>query len=267
MKKIILLTLMPLLLLACNNGEQAATNGTQTTPADGIQALSAGDSIVSRIDEERIYCYIKAEAPDPQLAKAMGEWIDDELGGDYPGDPADLQAIVSFYGKAIADTLRKEAKDCYDPTMAMEYEATIEKVFETDKVVTYALNTYMHIGGAHPSSRGLGVTFRKSDGRRLDWNIVRSYCQYELTEMIKERLKDYFGVSTEEEFENCLTGIETYNLPLPQTPPYFLENGIAFIYQQYEITAYAYGMPNDVIPYDSIRPMLSGWAKQLIEGL
>ena len=43
-----------------------------------------------------------------------------------------------------------------------------------------------------------------------------------------------------------------------------MENGVGFIYQQYEIAAYAMGMPNDTIPYERIKPFMTEWSKRLI---
>lgn len=42
------------------------------------------------------------------------------------------------------------------------------------------------------------------------------------------------------------------------------EEGFAFIYQQYEIAAYAMGMPTDIISYQQVKPYLTEWAKELL---
>jgi hypothetical protein len=209
-------------------------------------------------------CKVYAQQPEERLRLAVGEWLDEQLGGYYRGDATDLRALVDFYGKSITDTLRNELTDLPEGVI-VEYDARMEKVFETDKVVTYTLQTFINLGGAHPSSGEQGVTFRKSDGRRLTWDIVRHRFEYDFNEVLKESLKAYFNAKTDKDLEQMLfDGNNIYGLPLPKTPPFFMENGVGFIYQQYEIAAYAMGMPGDTIPYERIKPFMTEWAKRLI---
>ncbi len=242
------------LCVGCTNqGQQATDNG-----------LAEGDSLVYSINEANMECKVYAQQPEERLRLAVGEWLDEQLGGYYRGDATDLRALVDFYGKSITDTLRSELTDLPEGVI-VEYDARMEKVFETDKVVTYTLQTFINLGGAHPSSGEQGVTFRKSDGRRLTWDIVRHRFEYDFNEVLKESLKAYFNAKTDKDLEQMLfDGNNIYGLPLPKTPPFFMENGVGFIYQQYEIAAYAMGMPGDTIPYERIKPFMTEWAKRLI---
>lgn len=252
---------MACLLTAC---------GSQGTKSDPATEGTAGDSVVFALDNELLTSRIRTEVPQQSLALAVGEWLDEALGGYYDGDARDMKTMVDFYGRAISDTLAANARsmmeDGMQPYAKMGFEAEMTKLYETDAFVTYALSTYYDLGGAHPSSGYEGATFRKSDGRRLSWDIVRHYMRYSLNEVLKKSLMGYFGVQTDEELEETLQvqGISVYSIPLPAAPPYFLENGVAYTYQQYEIVSYAMGMPSDVIPYDQMEPLLTGWAKRLI---
>ena len=264
MKKTIYLLLLASLMLACSNTNEKATVATNdnTVTTDG-NTVATADSIVFSFEDEKTVCSIKTDVPAPTLALSVGEWLDEQLGGYYTGDARDTQALIDFYGRAWNDTLRAAAEE-YNNGVPMEYEATVTKDYETDKVVTYVMNTYLGLGGAHPTSRCVGVTFRKSDGRRLGWEIVRGYFSYYLSDMIRTRLMTYFGASTEEELEQMMPDTSIYSIPLPQTPPFFTEEGVMFIYQQYEIAAYAMGMPSDVIPYAELKPYLTSWAQALL---
>ncbi|MBQ9187057.1 MAG: DUF3298 domain-containing protein [Prevotella sp.] len=231
---------------------------------EGQQQLAAGDSACYVLDEQNLLCKIYAEEPEERLRLAVGEWMDELLGGCYPGDATDIRALVDFYGKALTDTLRHELKELPEGVI-VEYEFRMGKVYETDKIVSYSVMRYLNLGGAHPSTAQMGATFRKSDGRRLSWDIIRRPLEYQFNELLKKHLYTYFGVETDEELEKMLMGVDNiYDIPLPYTPPYFMENGVCFIYQQYEIGAYAMGMPNDTIPYESIQPFLTEWAKRLV---
>ena len=53
-------------------------------------------------------------------------------------------------------------------------------------------------------------------------------------------------------------------LPMPVTPPLFGKDGIIVTYQQYEIAAYAAGMPSFVIPYNKAKGLLNQTGKALL---
>jgi hypothetical protein len=256
--KTIAYLILPLLFMACVN------KATENTPTEPQQATF-------ELHEDRVNCVITAAVPDVQgdlqsttlVRQAVGEWFDEALGGCYDGDPCDMQALVDFYGKAKTDSLKAALEDP-NPYVEVEFEATMTKAFETDRIVTYTLEKYVGLGGAHPVSFSEGATFRKTDGRRLGWDIVKRDKTVELNEILKNSLMQYVGTDNEEEL-TTLTFIENiYGIPLTNTPPFFLDNGLVFVYQQYEIAAYAMGMPTDTIPYKEIKPLLTHTAQQLI---
>ncbi|MDE6438615.1 MAG: RsiV family protein, partial [Muribaculaceae bacterium] len=49
-------------------------------------------------------------------------------------------------------------------------------------------------------------------------------------------------------------------------PPYFMKDGVVFLYQQYEIACYAAGMPACVIPYSALLPFMTPAARELVPG-
>ena len=53
-------------------------------------------------------------------------------------------------------------------------------------------------------------------------------------------------------------------VPLPSWPLYPSEDGLNFIYQQYEIASYADGMPAFVVPYADMEPFMTPEAKALL---
>jgi hypothetical protein len=145
------------------------------------------------------------------------------------------------------------------------YDASMELLFETDKVVTYGLTVTLDLGGAHPVTREFGATFSKKDGKQLTWDIVRNDSQSYLRNILREMLKDYFNVKSDGELMDCLHGVDDVaTIPLPTTPPYMTHEGFTLIYQQYEIATYAAGMPSDVIPYEQMKPCLTEYAQELI---
>lgn len=212
----------------------------------------------------------------PILVNAIREYISESLGisyagelennmqGSYDGDLSNGQKMIDYY----FDLKYKEFKKAHDlmaenmtgdvPTFASETE--IHFLYETDKFVTYEMKKYEDMGGAHGGTFISGMTFRKSDGRRIEWDLFTKSMQ----DVIKKGLKKYFEVNTDEELENSLSLENTYMLPLPATPPVFTKEGVLFTYQQYEIAAYAAGLPSFIVPYDEAKSLMNTTGKNLL---
>lgn len=212
----------------------------------------------------------------PILVNAIREYISESLGisyagemennmqGSYSGDLSDGQKMVDYY----FDLKYKEFKNAHDemaehmqgdaPTFASETE--IRYLYETDKFVTFQYKKYEDMGGAHGGTFIAGMTFRKSDGRLVEWDLFTRSMQ----DVIKKGLKQYFEVNTDEEMEKCLSLENTYLLPLPATPPVFTKEGVLFTYQQYEIAAYAAGLPSFIVPYNEAKSLMNTTGKNLL---
>lgn len=52
-------------------------------------------------------------------------------------------------------------------------------------------------------------------------------------------------------------------VPMPETPPYIIEDKIVFLYQQYEIAPYVADKPEARIPIKELMPYLSAEFKQV----
>ena len=212
----------------------------------------------------------------PILVNAIREYISESLGisyagemennmqGSYDGDLSNGQKMIDYY----FDLKYKEFKNAHDemaehmqgdvPTYVSETE--IHYLYETDKFVTYEMKKYEDMGGAHGGTFISGMTFRKSDGRRVEWDLFTKSMQ----DVIKKGLKKYFEVNTDEELENSLSLENTYLLPLPATPPVFTKEGVLFTYQQYEIAAYAAGLPSFIVPYNEAKSLMNTTGNNLL---
>jgi len=231
-----------------DNGEDVAVDTVSFSQADG-----------------QMSCTIVALMPNDDVRQAVGEWLNAQLGNTYTGDMTDIQALVDFYGKSHIDSLHRVYEDGVPDYAELSYDASMEHVFETDKVVTYSLTITLDLGGAHPTTRELGATFSKDDGKQLTWDIVRSNSQSQLHDIVRGMLKDYFNAKSDGELMEHLQGVDNVaNIPLPATPPFMTAEGFTLIYQQYEIAAYAAGMPSAVIPYERFKPCLTEHAQELI---
>ena len=194
--------------------------------------------------------------------------------------------------KEIAAEQYKELKDMwidsqeYGNSMTFSFWFSCDKEYETDTYVTYGCHQEGFTGGAHGYAISYSATFSKATGHQMgytsvydeknnkyhikDQTLFRNANDPQLQKLIKEGVKEYFSEMDEkkisdEELADMLQGVDDINhLPLPNNAPGFIKDGLSFIYQQYEITCYALGMPNFVIPYDKIRPFLTDEAAALI---
>ena len=214
-------------------------------------------------------CVVKLGHPtdsaDP-LAKIINEYINEELGGSYMGDLFDGRAMAAHY---VAECLEPGEDDAdMPPNLPPGAEQTeIAQLAETTGYVTYEVSRYSFAGGAHGVNGYDGMTFRKSDGRRMGWDAFVNTGDEGFQNLIKKGLKAFWEIGTDEELTaNLMLEDEEGgdDIPLPQAAPLFTKEGVKLTYQPYEIAAYALGMPSFVVPYAELAPYLSRAAREMI---
>ena len=176
----------------------------------------------------------------PNLLQNIREWIVEEVATNYDGDISDAESLVN-YCKGI-----DKADEDGSGTVS------IEVVYEDSKIITFLNTSTYHFEGAAGASWGVkGATFRKIDGKKFTkMNLHLSVS--DLQPIIKNKLKQYFEVRTDEELKSRLFLQDPYNInniPLPEyNDPWITSDGIVFHYSKYEIAAGAYfTIPKDII--------------------
>lgn len=278
-----------LLLGSCGNRTTAAS--AETDNSAGIEELDT-DSIewndsLSTPGGSKALCSIAVEYPDEGPANAVDSvraWIASQLAtNSYVSDPsnpapygvepslrADGSKLLAATGRKVLEAARPDllAYDTlrYNPPMTLEFMWRITELDDTDLFVTFGCSTYAYMGGAHGSSAYNGQTFRLSDGARIGWNMFPAGALDKVRTLVTEGLRtQFFKSATEEEFrQQLLLAPDATEIPLPTAQPYFMDNGVHFDYQQYEIAPYSEGMPSCVIPYSVIKPLLTPEAAALI---
>ena len=214
------------------------------------------------------------------LSVALNEWIDEQLGGTY-GDAenvdhdkvlADTTALIDYYSKKIFEGNQKEFAEMSKGSpevkeMGITYydSLVIEKFAEGKNWITYTNKRDIYLGGAHGAAPYFGQTFRKSDGRRIGWDVFTETSGEKFQQILKEGLVEYFGVSSEAELaDHLMNEAGIHYIPLPQCPPLFTAEGVSFVYNQYEIAAYAAGLPSFTVGYDKLQPFMMTAGKRLV---
>ena len=228
------------------------------------------------------------EVMDEQLSH-IGSYEEERMFPAYEGDRDKTDLLLDYYrGKAL-ETIGRLSQEDFDERVqsieendgltdgqrkeiladmpGWEYDFNLLKERETDKYVVFLSEDYVYLGGAHGGIIGRGgLTFDKKDGLLVE-KILDPACLDEIQPLLRKGLTQYFNAEdmemTPEELDNVLF-LETGVVPFPAWTPYPSEDGLVFTYQQYEIAAYAAGMPNFTIPYDDIRPYMTPEAKALV---
>lgn len=127
--------------------------------------------------------------------------------------------------------------------------------YEDDKYVTLYVSNYTYRNSVHGLTTSYGVTFSKKDGHICGNELLKNYSKAQLQPLMLEGLREYFAfgegkVSVAELAEDVDIDSKDLrgNIPMPSTEAYLMKDGIHLIYQQYEIAAYAAGMPEIVVP-------------------
>lgn len=205
------------------------------------------------------------------LVNSIREWISEQMGGNYEGKLENPEDMLDFYLKDIVKTFKNEygAGETETPMNLMDHRR-ITKTYENSRLVTWLFHEESYMGGAHGGVVNYGQTFRKSDGRRIGWEVFVSPYDENFQKILRQGLVEYFSENgeriSEEQLSEYLQGEATqYYIPLPQCLPIFQKDGVCFLYNQYEIAAYAAGMPQFVVPYQKLKPLMNATGRRLLE--
>ena len=200
---------------------------------------------------------------------------EDSTANTFKYNVGEEQEFLNAYAREGMSRMVAELTQMAEDGWAMgyynDYRASVET--QTDKYVTYEIVHDIFTGGAHGLYIASGQTFRKSDGCQMGWNLFDMSKKAELVALLKEGVKDYFEVESDEELEESLQVWDDpdtpeneleFGLPLPSSQPYVTREGIAFVYQQYEIAAYACGLPSGIISFEKAKPVLSDEGRALL---
>ncbi len=210
----------------------------------------------------------------------------------YSGPSGDTDALLSYYkDQVLAQIGKLSQEDAEDRIKYMDenpditpgqkagliaeipkwsYDFTLKKVLETPQYAVFLSQNYIYMGGAHGGVTGAGyLTFDKRDGHRVD-PVIDTASTQAIQPLLVRGLLQYYkeaGVElTREQLLDQLFLSEDGIIPLPSWTPHPTEEGLSFVYQQYEIASYAEGMPSFILPYAEAAPFLTPDARNVLGG-
>ena len=190
-----------------------------------------------------------------------------ENGGDtIADDPSEWVRLYCInrqrhLSKTLSEMGLQQVNEAYAPEEGIDIRLTCL----TERFATYEVYRYSYIShGAHGEYSDYGVTFRLSDGRRLD-NILNKVDEA-LYAHIRVGLREYFGVSSDKALDEICTA-DLSLMPMPTFPAYLMRDGVRLHYSIYDICAFDDGDPEGTIPDDIAWPYLSEAAKECLGGI
>lgn len=271
-------------LIACNSGKGTKDSDTRpdgqnddAAPAYVVEKVSFKDSVVignSKAVAECSLGYLKSDDKENALVDSVDKWISSMLKDSDSsvamGEPLAKYVVKDVLGdnesdlREWNDTFGRDSVDGYPP-MSYEFSYEVMPLVTAPRYVTMLYNSYIFTGGAHGGAASIGRTFAASDGNMLGMDMFRPGTNDKVLELVKKGLMEqYFEVKTEKEFNDMLL-VNNGTLPFPVNPPYFEEKGVCFLYQQYEIAPYAAGMPQCLIPFETLRPYFTEATLDLLD--
>ena len=207
----------------------------------------------------------------------------------YEGDLSKTVPIIRYYLRSAGDAIKARAdadfeeragyiredkdlteeqkKEYIDDFPGYEYNFQLTKESEAKNYVVFLSEDYVFTGGAHGGVTGQGsVTFDKRSGQRFS-NFIKPGSLDAMQGLLVKGLVDYFAdgegtVNKDNLFDYLF--LEGTTIPFPAWTPAPTRDGLCFTYQQYEIAAYAVGMPSFTIPYSEVKPFLTAEAVDLL---
>lgn len=196
----------------------------------------------------------------------------------YKGSTEKPQQMTDFYAKGVLKYLADSRKEIMEgmesaenEVPGMEYSLEIRKVDETPKYVTYNINYSSYTGGAHGSFISYDRNISKITCRPIEHSVDSTHTKA-LQSVLRKGIVAYFHDCGETDAnvsnitDRLLLPEENKGMiPLPVNTPYIKDDSLHFVYQQYEIAAYAVGLVNFNVACKDIKPYLTKEAKALVE--
>lgn len=223
------------------------------------------------------------------LLAHIGSYEGERMFDPYDGDTRDTDAYVKYLFdnalKVITDGADEDARQRSEYINAdagmdeagreeilsrmpgWEYEFSLSMISDEDAYAVFQSQDYIYMGGAHGGVTGAGcITFDKKTGNQIE-QFLDPGCAADIQPLLRRGLVDYFAEADSQIDDSNLDEyllLEGDLIPLPSWQPYPSEDGLVFVYQQYEVAPYAAGMPAFTIPFEEIAPYLTPEAKRII---
>ena len=255
-------TAVTLLFSGCNNKENKPVSENTQKP----QFVTVKDSVETEIYDGMISMDYPTEGTKDFITSVRG-WIKERISAnpyeeskkiaDMTANQDDAKAVAHYYmmNKIPQDIDKEEMLSMKEMEMKYSCDESIQVTLQGENLTSIINTEEISIGGAHGSYLLYAAVFDNQSGKMYGWDMVKD--TNKIKSYILDGLMEYFSVGSKDELMDVLFVEDKSTIPLSQTTPYFFEEGLAIVYNQYEIAPYAAGLPSVTITWDKLQEVLT----------
>ncbi|UII77905.1 DUF3298 and DUF4163 domain-containing protein [Flagellimonas sp. HMM57] len=246
MKKSIGILLLVLIAIGCENSDKLTFEPLQIVGEDCATCPKIDIDVPKAIDDTAIANTIN---------RSTEEEIISYLSFDEEEDIETLNDAIVSFTKSFEELATRFPED----TVGWEAKVDGEVVYEDQNILTLAMKTYIYTGGAHGYGATTFLNFDKIKGTELEnWELFEDLEDFQKLAEAKFRAQE----SIPEKGNINVTGFmfEDDEFHLAENIGY-TEDGIQFVYNQYEVASYADGPILLTLPFKEINKYLKNKVK------
>ncbi|MFC4723063.1 DUF3298 and DUF4163 domain-containing protein [Geojedonia litorea] len=236
MKRSILFFCVGLLLFSCKNEQPLSFNETAIEQHDAAEI----EIVYPQFENNSLVASKINKSIESAIAKNIAFFDDDTLN-------LSLKNAIKEFDNRFK-TFKNDFQDASAPWVAT---VNSEVVYSSTEVITIAVDSYTFTGGAHGNSVITLLNFNPENGE-----LYTNENLFKINENFKSLAKGYLSnevnTKTMEDGENYFFGKD---FKLSENIG-FNDEGVIFLYNTYEIAAYAQGITEFTIPYKIIASYL-----------
>lgn len=189
----------------------------------------------------------------PQFNKIIEEKVTRTLSEDYVMEASgseNIDQLISLFIKSYEDF----SKNFPESSTAWSLDILVEQTYSKSDVISLRMNTSGYTGGAHSNSFVEYITLSKNSKKPLDIkDIVKS--NRKLSSIAEQVFRNLHGIKKGESFSNHGFTFQNDEFVLPETFG-LSTDGLVLYYNSYEISSYADGPTELIIPFDQLTELL-----------
>lgn len=169
--------------------------------------------------------------------------------------PMYVRKLHQNYLKDYSPEFQELIKKNGGPSMINEINVEGVALFLDDKILSYSYESYAFLGGAHGNSSRFFYNFDLTDAHLIkEEELFHSNYQESLTQLIKEQI-----VAESAEIES-VADLDNFSFWSDQIKPngnfYISEDGLVYVFNQYEIAPYSMGQTEVTVPFSKLKPLM-----------
>jgi Protein of unknown function (DUF3298) len=184
------------------------------------------------------------------VAGGITSWVDSAALAQTPAARRNLNAGAKLFSDSYQQ-MGEEGRmfgGCWD------LQITCDSVFTSAAILTVRQETYVYSGGAHPNTHVTFQSFSRQTGHALQLTEVVSDTTA-LLKLVEQAFRKEQQIRPEQNLEEAGYFLRDGQFFLPETFG-IGRDGLIFLYNPYEIAAYAVGPISVTVPYDRLKKIL-----------